>query len=94
MRRRATPRGSDPGGGVVTISRSGSIFVSDDDLPGLREVTDALAPVTVTIAASWLTLEQRELDGLTPIEWLREGRDQAFVVRAARRFALDIANPS
>lgn len=61
-------------------------------LPGVREVVGLLGGVVATpwTTASWLTSSSSELDGMTPVAALGEGRAEE-VLAAARRFAAAVA---
>lgn len=66
------------------------VFQFDDrgrPYPALGPVLEAfaasgLSPYTI---GSWLVTAQGALDGVTPVDWLREGRDPERLVTAARR---------
>lgn len=50
---------------------------------------DELGTVNPLVIASWVTTTQPEL-GLSPEEWLNAGKDQAEVVRIAKRAAAEL----
>jgi hypothetical protein len=62
-------------------------------LPALGEILDVLRPVAASpyTIASWFVTEDAELEGKTPAEWLREGRDPDHALRAAGRYAARLA---
>ena len=76
------------------VLRSGEVgypvfqFDGRRQLPGVRDVIGALAPVVATpwTIASWLTSPSADLDGQTPVAALRAGRVDDVTV-AADRFA-------
>ena len=62
-------------------------------LPALASILQVLRPVVASpyTIASWFVTEALELEGKTPAEWLREGRDPGDAVRVAGRYAARLA---
>lgn len=58
-------------------------------LPGLADILELLAAADVNpyTMASWFVTPQPALNGESPVDWLRSGRDVSVVVEAARRSA-------
>ena len=63
-------------------------------LPALAAILEVLRPVVASpyTIASWFVTEATELEGKTPAEWLREGRDPGAALRAASRYAARLAH--
>lgn len=57
--------------------------------PEVAEVIEIFSDVVETpyTIASWFVSPQDLLEGRTPVEWLRSGRDPALLLKAARRAA-------
>jgi hypothetical protein len=82
-------RGAD-GGMLYPAFQFGS---SGHPLAGIAEAVRALTPVVETpyTIAAWFTSSEPELEGLTPSDWLRDGRDPEAVIEQARREAARLA---
>lgn len=62
-------------------------FVDHEVLPGLSEVLLVFGEAPAWSVATWLTTPASDLEGASPADWLREGRDRGSVLRAAQRMA-------
>lgn len=65
----------------------------EEGRPGVAEVLSALPPWSETTIAAWFLGPQPELDGMSAVAWLGEGRDAGRVVDAARRDAARWGRP-
>ena len=66
-------------------------FTAGGQVPGVAEVVTILSPVLVALTiASWLTGQNRQLDGARPIEVLRAG-GTGRVLTLVRQLAADAA---
>ena len=62
-------------------------------LPALGDVMRTLTRVVETpyTIAAWLTSTEPELDGHSPVDWLRSGRDPTAIVTQAGREAAGLS---
>lgn len=62
-------------------------FRGHDVMPGLAEVLAAFGDGPAWSVATWLTTPRADLDGLTAVQWLDQGRDRDALLRLARHAA-------
>lgn len=62
-------------------------FIDQGVLQGLPEVLNAFGEESSWSVGTWLTTPREELDGLTAVEWLRQGRDRDVLLRLAHHAA-------
>ncbi len=57
-------------------------------ISAFREADNEVDPLVI---AAWATAKNQLLDGLSPVEWIQQARDEAPVVVAARRASAGLA---